>query len=51
MLPTIDGMDDDYQDLGVEFTLFPGVDLRLWLLLVSALALTGLAIAGALAVT
>ncbi|HEX4429913.1 MAG TPA: hypothetical protein VHZ96_11660 [Frankiaceae bacterium] len=42
-------MDDDYEDLRVEFTLFPGVDLRLWLLLVvAALALAGVAIAAAL---
>ncbi len=29
-------MDDDYEDLGVEFTLFPGVDLRLWLVIIIA---------------
>lgn len=47
--PTLEGMDDDYEDLRVEFTLFPGVDLRLWLLLVvAALALAGVAIAAAL---
>ena len=44
------GMDHDYEDLGVEFTLFPGVDLRLWLTLITLLlALGGAAIGIALA--
>jgi hypothetical protein len=43
-------MDDDYEDLRVEFTLLPGVDLRLWTtILLAVLVLTGLAVA--LAVT
>jgi hypothetical protein len=40
-------MDHDYEDLGVEFTLFPGVDLRLWLTIIMLLLTMAGAIVGA----
>ena len=39
-------MDDDYEDLGADFTLLPGVDLRLWLMVIAALLGIAVVVAG-----